>query len=167
MRWYSCLVAPLRLRIFLGRAGAAGFWGCPKMRWYSCLVAPRQDCFFSAPFRVSQFGAGACQAGGAYSRRGGRVACVCSGGFFWTEGALGPLSLSRLMRILALVPCPPASIDVCLLVWEQFWCDRAGLFCGSWAFHRVRRRLVRRGPSRGKTYAYPEGHPQWLRRRSA
>ena len=60
---------------------------------------------------------------------------------------------------LALAPCLPDSIDVCLAVWEQFWCDRAGLFCGSLAFHRVRRRLVRRGPSRGKTYAYPEGHP--------
>ena len=64
---------------------------------------------------------------------------------------------------LALVPCLPASIDVCLAVWEQFWCDRAGLVCGSLAFHRVRRRRVRRGPPRGKTYAYPEGQPQRLR----
>ena len=23
------------------------------------------------------------------------------------------------------MPCPPHSIDVCLAVWEQFWCDRA------------------------------------------
>ena len=64
---------------------------------------------------------------------------------------------------MARVPCLPASIDVCLAVWEQFWCDRAGLFCGSLAFHRVRRRRVRRGPPRGKTYAYPEGYPQRLR----
>ena len=34
------------------------------------------------------------------------------------------------------------------------------LFFGSLAFHRARRRLVRRGSSRGKTYSYPEGHPQ-------
>ena len=84
----------------------------------------------------------------------------------WTEGALGPAGPLRL-REPGPAPCLPDSIDVCLAVWEQFWCDRAGLFCGSLAFHRVRRRLVRRGPSRGKTYAYPEGHPQWLRRRSA
>ena len=58
--------------------------------------------------------------------------------------------------------CFPLSIDVCLAVWEQFWCDRAGLVCGSLAFHRARRRLVRRGSPRGKTYAYPEGHPRWL-----
>ena len=63
---------------------------------------------------------------------------------------------------LARVPCLPASIDVCLAVWEQIWCDRAGLFCGSLAFQRVRRRFIWRGPSRGKTYAYPEGHPQRL-----
>ena len=55
------------------------------------------------------------------------------------------------------VLCFPLSIDVCLAVWEQFWCDRAGLVCGSWAFQRVRRRSCRRGPSAGKTYAYPEG----------
>ena len=84
----------------------------------------------------------------------------------WTEGALGPAGPLRL-REPGPAPCLPDSIDVCLAVWEQFWCDRAGLFCGSLAFPRVRRRLVRRGPSRGKTYAYPEGHPQWLRRRSA
>ena len=58
------------------------------------------------------------------------------------------------------VLCFPLSIDVCLAVWEQFWCDRAGLVCGSWAFQRVRRRSCRRGPSAGKTYAYPEGYPQ-------
>jgi len=34
------------------------------------------------------------------------------------------------------------------------------LFCGSLAFHRARRCLVWRGSSRGKTYSYPEGHPQ-------
>ena len=30
MRWYSCLVAPLHLRIFLGRAGPNCFWGEPQ-----------------------------------------------------------------------------------------------------------------------------------------
>ena len=45
------------------------------------------------------------------------------------------------------MPCLPDSIDVCLAVWEQFWCDRAGLVCGSWAFQRVRRRCI---PARAK-----------------
>ena len=66
-------------------------------------------------------------------RKDGRVALARGG------GPAGPGEPSdRLARrtyaALALVPCLPASIDVCLAVWEQFWCDRAGLFCGSLAF---------------------------------
>ena len=110
---------------------------------------------------VSSFSAGVLQAGRPGARKGGRVVLLFSGGGSAGPGEpsdwFGAWSLSK-----ALVPCFPLSIDVCLAVWEQFWCDRAGLVCGSLAFHRARRRLVRRGSPRGKTYAYPEGHPRWL-----
>ena len=94
------------------------------------------------------------------SRKDGRVVLVAASarldrGSPRTGRPGAPCALTR-------VPCLAASIDVCLAVWEQIWCDRAGLFCGSLAFQRVRRRFIWRGPSRGKTYAYPEGHPQRL-----
>ena len=129
-------------------------WCCPQS------ALPETDKIRPA-FRVSQFRAGVLGMLSHGPRKDGRVALAVA------AGLAGPREPSdwlarRAYAALALVPCLPDSIDVCLAVWEQFWCNRAGLFCGSLAFHRVRRRLVRRGPPRGKTYAYPEGHPRWL-----
>ena len=181
MRWYTLLVG-FDHRIF--RASAPNFnLHLPSLfwsrfhRWGPGILVGAPNALVhasrwlrplpkSGPFRVSHCCAGVCRAVRAGVRKGGRVGVRPRRRAGWTEGALGPVGPSR-YAAFARVPCLPASIDVCLAVWEQFWCDRAGLFCGSWAFQRVRRRRVRRGPPRGKTYAYPEGHPQRCGRGSA
>ena len=152
------------------RARTCCAWKCAQ----NALVASlgfrvrRNSCTLGAgrAFRVSQFGAGVFGAGLRAIRKGGRVVLSRGG------GSVGPGEPSDRLACRAMRAEPVCPAFRLPLTFASRSGSSSGAIVPGWSagpgrFNVSVVGVFRRGPSAGKTYSYPEGYPQWLRRRSA